>query len=86
MTNDVYSSGHESGFSGGNCGRIEAGWRKSTYSDANGGCVEAASAPDLRIIAVRDTRQFGRGPVLEFSATTWRTFIDDAKSGNLGLV
>ena len=41
-------------------------WRKSTYSSSNGGnCVEVGQA--TRIIAVQDTKQHGRGPVLRFA-------------------
>ena len=84
MTNDEYTGGREPSFSGGNGGRIGAGWRKSKHSDANGGCVEVASAADHQIIGVRDTRQFGRGPVLEFPAATWQAFIAYTKNGDLG--
>jgi hypothetical protein len=54
------------------------GWRKATYSHANGDCVEVVA--DRRIVGVRDTMQQGRGPVLAFGATAWRTFIGTAKS------
>ena len=43
-------------------GRIE--WRKSTLSTTNG-CVEVAVVGDR--IAVRDSKQRGRGPVLKFT-------------------
>jgi hypothetical protein len=49
------------------------GWRKSSYSGANGGqCVETAS--DDGVILVRDTanRDGGR---LEFSAGAWQAFV-----------
>ena len=56
----------------------EIRWRKSTYS-SNGGasCIEVGQAP--RIIAVRDTQQHGRGPVLRFTPTAWRRFAEQVK-------
>jgi uncharacterized protein DUF397 len=55
-----------------------AGWRKSSYSGNNGGnCAEAGSAPGA--VLVRDTRQAGHGPVLQFGASAWRAFADQVK-------
>jgi hypothetical protein len=54
-----------------------ASWRKATFSHANGDCVEVAVRD--RIIGLRDTAQREYGPVLEFPATAWETFIGAAK-------
>ena len=56
----------------------EIRWRKSTYS-SNGGasCIEVAQAP--HIVAVRDTKQHGRGPVLRFTPAAWRRFAEQIK-------
>jgi hypothetical protein len=55
-----------------------ASWRKSSYSGNNGGdCVEAGSAPGA--VLVRDTKQAGHGPVLQFSASAWGAFADQVK-------
>lgn len=46
-------------------------WRKSSYSVANGQCVEAAAV--LQAVVVRDTVSRARGQ-LRFSAEAWREF------------
>ncbi len=47
-------------------------WRKSTYSDGNGGsCVEAADSDGL--VLVRDTTNRDGG-TLAFSAAAWAEF------------
>jgi hypothetical protein len=53
-------------------------WRKSSFS-GNGGpdCVEAADHEGH--VLVRDTKQHGRGPMLQLSATAWRRFVIELK-------
>jgi Domain of unknown function (DUF397) len=57
-------------------------WRKSTLSTTNG-CVEVAVAGDR--IAVRDSKQQGCGPVLEFTATEWTAFLAGVRGGEFDL-
>jgi hypothetical protein len=53
-------------------------WKKSSYSSAQGNCVEVATLRDGA--AVRDSKD-PSGPVLRFSADVWRQFIAEAKVG-----
>jgi hypothetical protein len=53
-------------------------WRKSSYSGNNGGnCVEVGAA--VQVIAVRDTKQGGAGPVLRFAPGAWRRFAGQVR-------
>lgn len=53
------------------------GWRKSTYSDGNGGnCVETASTGG--VVLVRDTKHRD-GPVLTIPARAWRRFLAEQR-------
>jgi hypothetical protein len=57
-------------------------WRKSTLSTTNG-CVEVAVVGDR--IAVRDSKDRGRGPVLEFTAAEWAAFLGGVRGGEFDL-
>jgi Domain of unknown function (DUF397) len=57
-----------------------ASWRKSSFSNYNGSCVEAGRLqPGL--IGVRDTKDNGSGPVLIFTDREWSAFVLGAKGG-----
>jgi hypothetical protein len=53
-------------------------WYKSSRSAGNGACVEVAPLPSA--MAVRDSKD-PDGPVLCFSAGSWRLFIADVRTG-----
>jgi hypothetical protein len=52
-------------------------WRKSSYSDNGGNCVEAGQARCG--VLVRDT-QDRRGPGLAFNPDAWRRFAEQVKA------
>ena len=56
------------------------GWHKSTYSGNANSCVEIGHAAD-GAIGVRDTKQHGRGPVLEFSPAEWQAILAGVRDG-----
>jgi hypothetical protein len=53
-------------------------WRKSSYSNPSGNCVEAAELAGG--VALRDSR-FPDGPALRFSGATWGAFLRGVKDG-----
>ncbi len=58
-------------------------WHKSTHSNSSGGCVEVAAAN--LTVGVRDSKQHGHGPVLEFNPTAWKAFLAAVKDGQFDL-
>ena len=56
-------------------------WRKSTWSIANGQCIEAVTLSDGHL-AVRDSMD-KNGPKATFTEGGWRTFLKRIKDGNL---
>ena len=55
-------------------------WRKSSRSAGNCACVEARL--NGRHVEVRDSKQHGRGPVLQFDAAAWTAFIAEVRNGH----
>ncbi|MFZ4271551.1 DUF397 domain-containing protein [Streptomyces arboris] len=55
-----------------------ASWRKSSYSNSDGGdCVEVSD--DLAgLVPVRDSKQ-PEGPAVIFGTSAWTTFISDVR-------
>jgi Domain of unknown function (DUF397) len=47
-------------------------WRKSSYSNSQGACVEVAGFADQ--MAVRDSKDRG-GPLLSFDRRDWSAFL-----------
>jgi Domain of unknown function (DUF397) len=56
-------------------------WRKSTWSIANGQCIEAAALADGRL-AVRDSMDKS-GPIVNFTEGGWHSFLKGIKDGDL---
>jgi hypothetical protein len=55
-------------------------WRKSSYSQGGAECVEIAiDAAGQRHI--RDSKQHGAGPILEFTPAEWTAFVRGVKDG-----
>jgi hypothetical protein len=54
-------------------------WRKALHSMNAGDCVEVAPANGK--ILIRDSKD-PHGPMLEYSASAWRGFLDTAKRAN----
>ncbi|TDC84160.1 DUF397 domain-containing protein [Actinomadura sp. 7K507] len=54
-------------------------WRKSSYSEADGNCLEVARSAS-GTISVRDSKQGRTSPVLDFSSREWATFTQVVRS------
>jgi hypothetical protein len=55
-------------------------WKKSSYSAANGNCVEVARLGGQ--VGVRDSKNAAT-PALAFTPVVWRTFVREMKSNRL---
>ncbi|MFJ4795792.1 DUF397 domain-containing protein [Kitasatospora purpeofusca] len=61
-----------------------AHWRKSTYSNGQGGCVEVSDG-HAGAMPVRDSKD-PQGPSLLFPADAWRAFVTAVQGGEFGTV
>jgi hypothetical protein len=57
----------------------ELSWVKSSFSFANGNCVEVASLPDGGI-GVRDSKN-REGAILHFTSGEWHAFLGGVRNG-----
>jgi Domain of unknown function (DUF397) len=56
-------------------------WRKSTYSNPSGNCVEVAAVG--RVVAVRDSKD-PHALQLRFRVSEWKAFLRGVKEGRFG--
>lgn len=52
-------------------------WRVASYTGGQGNCVEVGR--EVAAIAVRDTKNRERGPVLRFDPSVWQAFTERLK-------
>ncbi|MFH9354148.1 DUF397 domain-containing protein [Kitasatospora sp. NPDC017646] len=57
-----------------------ANWRKSTYSNGQGDCIEVADGI-TGLVPVRDSKD-PHGPALGFSPAAWRAFVAGIRAGD----
>ncbi|MER6158621.1 DUF397 domain-containing protein [Streptomyces sp. NPDC001868] len=60
-----------------------ASWRKSSYSNQDGGACVEVSDDFAAAVPVRDSK-VPHGPVLVFPAADWSFFVTAVRSGQLG--
>ena len=61
---------------------MSVSWRKSSYSNQDGGdCLEVADG-FAEVLPVRDSKT-PTGPVLVFPADDWAVFISSVKTGSI---
>lgn len=67
-------------------GPAHAQWRKSTYSNASGNCIEVAAVArkGVTAVAVRDSKD-PHARELWFHARQWKFFLARVKEGKLDL-
>lgn len=56
-------------------------WHKSSRSTFNGNCIEVGVMSDSSGVLVQDTKN--PGPVLEFPAAAWSSFINQIKEHSI---
>lgn len=61
----------------------ELKWRKATFSNGQGNCVEVAPLPSDGV-AVRDSKN-PDGPTLAFRSEEWTAFLEGVKGGEFSL-
>ena len=54
-------------------------WTKSSFSHANGNCVEVADLPDGKV-GLRNSRDVS-GPVLQIQPEEWQAFLKGVRNG-----
>lgn len=54
-------------------------WTKSSFSMANGNCVEVTGLSG-ELIRIRDSKD-PRGPMLQFTPPEWDAFLDGVRNG-----
>ncbi|MDF4252914.1 DUF397 domain-containing protein [Streptomyces sp. WMMB303] len=57
-------------------------WRKSSYSNQDGGACVEVSDDFATLVPVRDSKA-PHGPVLTFAADGWSSFLSAVKGGDL---
>ncbi|TDC59279.1 DUF397 domain-containing protein [Actinomadura sp. GC306] len=57
-------------------------WRKSSYSEADGNCLEVAHCTSGKI-SVRDSKLGDSSPILDFSPREWFAFSQAVRSRTL---
>ncbi|MEU1282575.1 DUF397 domain-containing protein [Streptomyces sp. NPDC005805] len=60
-----------------------ATWRKSSYSNSDGGACVEVSDDFHAVVPVRDSK-VPHGPVLVFPAAGWTSFVGALRDGQLG--
>lgn len=64
--------------------QLEPGnWKKSSFSQVTGHCVEVAAVAPEKIVAVRDSLN-PQDAVLRFEPARWGSFLIGVRSGQFG--